>query len=441
MAVTTRPSASRSPAPGKAGQGYVPALDGLRGIAVLLVLGLHIGLAVLPGGQVGVFLFFSLSGFLITLLLLDGSHGNVWEILRRFYVRRALRLLPAWFVVVASCVVVALMWPSMDRAPATLEGLPMVLVHLGNWVRALEGSGSLGMLDHTWSLAVEEQFYLVWPIVLLLVLRATGRIWAAAAVAGLGCISAVAARFAVDGDGEAALTRIYNGTDTQADHLLLGCVLAVVVVLLRERDGLDRLRTVLTWLAVPAALFLAAVVLVFPFAGAGTPYRVALTGVAVASAVVVGAAYLSGQGRIARVLTAPWLRWVGVRSYGLYLWHYPVILVVTAADVVPFTLPKQVLEVALSVAMAAASYRWIEAPFLRRREPLGGGSGAGPSGAPPPPVAARRRHIATTSSATQTGGGPWAGMQRDGSTDPATPTGGAPTTRPPLPAGADALGR
>jgi peptidoglycan/LPS O-acetylase OafA/YrhL len=406
------------------------------------VLGLHIGLAALPGGQVGVFLFFSLSGFLITLLVLDGSHGSVWGVLRWFYARRALRLLPAWFVVLASSVVVALMWPSMDRAAATIDGLPMVLLQLGNWVRAFEGSGSLGMLDHTWSLAVEEQFYLVWPVVLLLVLRATGRIWAVAAVAGLGGVSAVAARFAVEGTGEPALTRLYNGTDTQADPLLLGCLLAVIVVHVRERGVLERLRTVLTWLAVPAAMFLAAVVLVFPFDGAGTPYRIALTAVAVASAVIVGATYLSGQGRIARALTAPWLRWVGMRSYGLYLWHYPVILVVTAADVVSFTLPKQVLEVALSVAVAAASYRWIEAPFLRRRERFPGRNrAAGGSDAPPSSVAGGRRTIATSSSATQTGGGPWAGMLRETSTVPAASREGTSTSRPPLPAGAAVAGR
>ncbi len=356
------PGGARSPV------AHVPALDGLRGVAVLLVVGLHVGLAVLPGGQVGVLLFFSLSGFLITSLLLEDLRGDRTGALRRFYARRALRLLPAWLAVVATCGLLAWMWPAMDRAEATLDGLPMVLLHLGNWVRAFEGSGSLGVLDHTWSLAVEEQFYLVWPLVLLLVLRMTGRLWAVAAVAGAGCGAALATRLAVDGTGTDALSRVYNGTDTQADHLMLGCALAVLVVIARERDGLPRLRTVLTALAVPAAAFLAALTVFFPFEYASTSYRLSLSAVALASAVVVGAAALSDEGRVAQLLGVSWLRWVGVRSYGLYLWHYPVILVVTSTRLVPYTLPKQVLEVALSCAVVALSYRWVEQPFLRRRE-------------------------------------------------------------------------
>ncbi|RZU34131.1 peptidoglycan/LPS O-acetylase OafA/YrhL [Blastococcus saxobsidens] len=347
---------------------HVPALDGLRGVAVMLVMGLHVGLAVVPGGQVGVLIFFSLSGFLITQLLLDDLRGQRQRVLRRFYARRALRLVPAWLSVVVACGVLAWLWPEMERAEATIDGLPMVLLHLGNWSRAFEGAGSLGVLDHTWSLAVEEQFYLVWPFVLLLVLRLTRRMWVVAAVAGTGCCAALAARMAVDGVGAGALDRVYNGTDTQADHLMLGCALAVVVTLARERGGVPQLRAVLTRLAAPAAIFLAALTVVFPFEGASVGYRLTLSAVAVASAVLVGAAYLSGAGCIAQVLGAAWLRWAGVRSYGLYLWHYPVIAVVTSTGLVPFTLPKQVIEVALSLAVAAASYRWVEQPFLRRKK-------------------------------------------------------------------------
>ncbi|MFD2092774.1 acyltransferase family protein [Blastococcus deserti] len=348
--------------------GHVPALDGLRGVAVLLVIGMHIGLAALPGGQVGVLLFFSLSGFLITLLLLQDVGTGAQGTLRRFYARRALRLLPAWAAMVAACAGLALIWPTMERAPETLQGLPMVLVQAGNWVRAFQGSGSLGMLDHTWSLAVEEQFYLVWPVVLLLVLRLTGRLWPVAAVAVAGCCAAMVARLSVDGVDEEALSRVYNGTDTQADHLLLGCALAVVVTAAGHRGSLPVLRAALTRLALPAALFLAAIVVTLPFEDAEPAYRLALAGIAVASAVLVGAAYLSDGGRVAPLLGAPWLRWTGARSYGLYLWHYPVILLVSATGLVPYTRPKQVLEVALSFTVAALSYRWIEQPFLRRRE-------------------------------------------------------------------------
>jgi len=261
--------------------GRRPALDGLRGVAIALVLVGHSGpVSLQPVAWAGVTLFFGLSGFLITALLLEERRDQGRIDLGRFWARRARRLLPALFVMLA--VTGSIMWGIGVR----LDPIP-VLAYYGNWVQAT--GGDLELWRHTWSLAIEEQFYLVWP--LLIVAMRSRR--ALLTVCGVGSALSLASLLAHWHD----FVRAYYGTDTRVWALLAGAALAAVYVGSTRRD---------------------------PWAP--------------------------------RFLSASALRWLGARSYAIYLWHYPLTLMMW-----------QPLGIALSFVIAEVSWRYVERPFLSRR--------------------------------------------------------------------------
>jgi len=348
---------------------HVPALDGLRAVAVLVVFASHADLGV-PGGSTGVYLFFSLSGFLITSLLLQehARHGRIDLV--AFWVRRALRLLPAVLVMVGVVTLAAVTVTGIPRAAETVDGAPAALFYYANWARAFgQDEVGLGLFEHTWSLAVEEQFYVVWPLVLVAVLARFGGPRAVLGVALTGAALAVAARLLVTDEPDAAYPRLYNGTDTQADHLLLGAALAAALMI----DGRWRtaVRRVIGVALAPAVLVLVAAVLATPDRATSDTYRVGLTIVAVSCAVVVGAVYLGGR-PFGRILGSRPLVWIGVRSYALYLWHYPIVMVLreTGLD----TGRWWAVVLAVSLAAADLSYRVVEQPFLRLKDRWPSGS-------------------------------------------------------------------
>jgi peptidoglycan/LPS O-acetylase OafA/YrhL len=322
--------------------GERPALYGLRGVAVLLVLFAH---GLMPGveaaGSVGVVVFFALSGFLIATLLLEETDRNGRVSVRSFYWRRAVRLLPALFVMLAAVSIVDL-FHSGFTSPRFQLG---TLLYVANWTRMAAGHGT-DALGHTWSLAIEEQFYLIAPFVVIALRRHPMRLLGLCAAGAFGSLALRAVLEAAGADGY----RIYSGTDVRLDGLLLGVGLAVVMRTWAPRPG--RLLTGVAWVAVALAA-------VGP--AGGYWYLVLMPFVVAAATVVVIARSLDG----APFLEARWLRWVGVRSYGVYLWHYPLAMFALRYDGHRWLVLTA--SVVGGIGLAAVSWAFIERPLLRLR--------------------------------------------------------------------------
>jgi len=344
--------------------GYVPALDGLRAIAIIGVLADHTGYGVFHDGGFGVDVFFVLSGFLITTLLLEEFEGTGGFSLSLFWWRRGGRLLPALAVVCAFVAVTFSVYRPTDWQK-TLYGVGASALYLSAWVRAFNLS-SLGWMGHTWTLAVEEWFYILWPIAAVLALR---RNRLGLFVASLASV-AVAYRLVSEHTFSSAY--LINAPDQQANLLLIGCALAVL--LLRRRELLS------PSVAVPSAWIALAMlaVLLGGLAGERTThglrfYSGEITLIGIATAVVITATLLAPASLIARGLGVRPAVWVGKRSYGIYLWHYP--LMGLATPVHTYTgvtlLASRLVVIVSSFVAAAGSYRWIERPCIRavrRRE-------------------------------------------------------------------------
>ncbi|MFF7445504.1 MULTISPECIES: acyltransferase family protein [unclassified Streptomyces] len=347
--------------------GRVGQLDGLRTLAVALVLVYHVDHTLVPGGSVAVDVFFTISGFVITRLLLAEytRHGTI--ALLPFYRRRWLRLVPALLALCVVCLVLAAT-TSLWAFDGSWQAVGLAATFVTNVVRAVEsGPYSGGPLAHTWSLGVEEQFYLLWPLLLSLFLRRLRARTVLLCTAAL-CVLPFLWRCALWAPD--ATHRIYNGTDTRADQLLAGALVAVVLARLRADD--PRLALLRTWsgrLAGPALALLALVSWRVPVTGdlgAWTVlwYTVGFLGVAVVSATLVAGLELRPEGRLSRLLAFPPLAWTGRHlSYGIYLWHYPVVRLLASLGVKDELLSATVV---LTVVMALLSYYVIEAPFLRR---------------------------------------------------------------------------
>ncbi len=347
------------------------ALDGVRGVAVLLVVAYHLEVPYsVRGGSIGVTTFFVLSGFLITTLLLREANATGRVGIRRFYARRALRLLPALAVFVAAVVVYALVTArSDDTVPASFA----VVFYGANWVRAIRGFTTLGLFEHTWSLSVEEQFYLLWPAVVLVAGVVAPRSRRAAVVLGASVAGIVASfvwRFALwnPADPSGAAARLYNGTDAAADQLLIGCALAALLVI--GSDALRRrLGVACGWLAPAALAFLLWVAMFRP--GGTTPSNTHLyltwgqTAFSMAAAVIIAAAVLAPAALISRALAVRPLVAVGRVSYGLYLWHYPVIVVIDERLTGVPDPVRWVTALAIACTITILSWVVVERPCLR----------------------------------------------------------------------------
>lgn len=318
--------------------GHRPGLDGLRGVAILLVLACHTIERQWPNalGSAGVTVFFTLSGFLITALLLEEVDRAGVVSWAGFYRRRAVRLIPALAVMLAALgsliVTAGLLRPS---------ALVWVALYVANW------SGVAGVdmsaLSHMWSLAIEEQFYLVWPVVLIASRRLRH---GPLTVAGFGIVVAVVLRFTL-WDGGAGAVRVGRGSDTRMDALLIGCALAVLVT-----SGV-RLRVPGSVVAAASAVALVAVVSA-PESWSTNVLAPTVVPWVTALALVYA---LAEPGW----LTGPVLRWFGRRSYGIYLWHYPMIYLTAVA---PGNQAAIVAALLVSLAVAELSWRYVERPLM-----------------------------------------------------------------------------
>ena len=353
---------------------YIPGFDGIRAIAVVGVLVYHSGVTLFPGGFLGVDVFFVLSGFLITSLLLEQLESRGTVSFRCFYAGRARRLLPPLAVLLLLCSVLVLT-VARDAAAQFREHAVAAFFYVTNWAfiaqdqSYFEAMGRPALLQHLWSLAVEEQFYLLWPLMLYGLYRWSGRYAVGvAAFAGALASTVLMTSWAVFADmpASADASRLYFGTDTHCMGLLLGAAVATVWRPTRlsehlgpaQRTGLN----VIGWLGV--AGILAAFVLVRE--DSVWLYRGGFLVVAVVSVAAVAMAAhpaISFGGILGR---EP-LRYLGRRSYGLYLYHWPIFLVLRPGVDLPFDgIPVIVVRLGLTLVVAELSYRFVEMPIRRR---------------------------------------------------------------------------
>jgi peptidoglycan/LPS O-acetylase OafA/YrhL len=347
-----------------------PGLDGVRALAVLTVIGFHEGASGLPGGFLGVDIFFVLSGFLITDLLIARYDRTGRLHLADFWTRRARRLLPALAVMlVVVTAAAAVIEPAREAslrlallAAATYTSNWYQILHHVSYFAAISQAGAPPPFDHLWSLAIEEQFYLVWPLIVWCVIVRLDARRARVSCALMGAaVSALvmAIQYTPGGDPSA----VYYGTGTHASALLTGAALALAWPLRRlaaipaahagrlDMAGIAGL-VVLAW---AAGHFSGSDPLVYP---------VGLLLAALAAAGLVAAA--AGNGVIAALTSIRPLRWIGVRSYGIYLWHWPVIALGIALAGPDASSPwLWLVETGITIALASASWRFIETPIMR----------------------------------------------------------------------------
>ncbi len=369
----TRPSAT--------GKGRVIGLDGLRAVAVVLVMAFHFGVGWLQGGFFGVDIFYVLSGYLITGLLL-GEYRRAGRIkLSAFWLRRARRLLPALLIVLVAVTLMVRFAEPAGLYPDFRMSALSALFYFSNWWQiAVSGNyfvlnGPASPLTHTWSLAVEEQFYLVWPFVVLAVMhlaRTFSR--GVRALLALSVVGAVASavEMALLFHPGANTTRVYFGTDTHAQSILVGSALAcamTIVQMRRGEEGMDPaarslpLRVVLVLLG---AAGLAAVVSLSSFLSGSSSltYEGGFALCALSTAAVITAVVCVPGGAMARLLGLAPLVWLGTISYGVYLWHYPVFVYLDNSRTGLSGLPLLVVRFAATVALATASYYLVERPVI-----------------------------------------------------------------------------
>ncbi len=353
------------PRPSEPGQRYVPGLDGIRALAVISVIIYHLGIPGAQGGMLGVGVFFTLSGYLITDILLTTWRRQGTLALGHFWARRARRLLPALFVMLA----VVSVWVAVFDAGQLNQVRRQVLaaaVYLSNWSTiAYNGSYFARFaaplpLDHLWSLAIEEQFYLVWPWLLLIgIWTARTRVRLALLTLGLAAISIILMSSLYHPGYDP--TRVYEGTDTRAFGLLIGAALAMVWPMRPPRIARPAaVRNLLDAAGVVGLIVIGLLVWrTNPYSHFLYPWGFVFLSLGTAAVV---AAVVNPASNLGAVLGWRPLRWTGVRSYGIYLWQWPVI-VLAAPGQTGFYLPRAALEVAVTLILATVSWRYIEDPI------------------------------------------------------------------------------
>ena len=350
---------------------YIPAIDGLRAVAVIAVLLYHLGVSWIPGGFLGVDLFFVISGYVITRLLLDSIQRSGGLDLRAFYKSRLRRLLPPLvFMIVTTTLFIGVWAP--DTIKRLLTDTPFSLMGVMNWwlvfrqADYFEAIGRPPLLQHTWSLGVEAQFYLVWPLILLLVLRQLGRkiIPAAALFIAIGSgVALLLVSLSIDSNSSQSVSHVYFGTDTHSIGLFLGAALAVnwipqnlkVDIAKRAQDVIDGIG-VFGFLGILAC---------FLFIDQGNPtlYKIAfplaeIFGCAIIMSIVHPAS------RFAPLLQGKAILWIGERSYAIYLWHWIIFQVTRpSVDLAGASWALYALRILIVFALADISLRWVELPF------------------------------------------------------------------------------
>lgn len=353
--------------------GYLPGLDGLRALAIIGVLLYHADIDWLPGGFLGVDVFFVISGFLITSLILEEYDRSGRIDFRRFYLGRARRLLPA-VVVLLVVIGIAVLFVYQDALSAFRQDALATIFYVNNWWYVLvdqsyfESMGRPPLLKHLWSLSVEEQFYLIWPVIALLLVRSGGRplvrrialLLAAASTVWMAVI-AIRNGYPIEADP----SRAYFGTDSHSMGLLVGAALATVWRPGRLSANIPR--TTQAIVTATGIVALGVVIAFYLFVGEFTPwlYRGGFLALAFFTTVLIAAATHPAS-VLGPALGVGVLRYLGRRSYGIYLWHWPIFMVTRPGIDVPWSEPVAfAVRIALTLGIAELSYRLVEMPIRR----------------------------------------------------------------------------
>lgn len=329
---------------------YLPQLDGLRAVAVLSVVVFHARTEFLPGGYIGVDVFFVLSGFLITQIIGTEIRRSGKFSFKNFYLRRALRLFRRcsyW----PPCALAYWLIPNIPQASESLVGTAAAVTYSSSWIAATKAA-ELGTMLPTWSLSVEEHFYLVWPIVLILGLKLPVN-WRWIAYSSLVFVIFFPVIMFFTFGWE--LERLYYAPDTRAGQLLIGC--SAALLLHRVSLQISNLAALCSSLLLIAYAFFDGNLVPENFYSHGGIVVIPLLGIVV----IIWVAQRS-QGMVHRALSSRPMVWIGQRSYGIYLWNLPLIGALAFLGSSPGAL---VVKALICLLIPAASYTWVEKPFLK----------------------------------------------------------------------------
>lgn len=351
-------------------------LDGLRACAVAIVSLFHIFVVYTPswnplrpsGGFLGVDMFYVLSGFLISSILLSEVNERGRVSIRSFYSRRALRLFPALAVLLVVVGVASAIFTDQDWSRPSLLALPWVVLYVGNWNAAIYGGKiPLGALGHTWSLAVEEQFYLLWPLVLSLVVRHFNKRTQVAGLLMVVALVEMCYRYVALKHLGFSFNRVYYGTDAASDGLLLGCALAFYLDGREWRPFSLRVARGIDVATVAASVVLVVLVMRLSFLSARGIWF-GISAADLCTTVILLNLVTRPIPLLRLILGSSMFVWVGRRSYGIYLWVTAVIFLVQPLGTHGLgSYPYNALVLLVGLTAAALSYRIVELPFLRKK--------------------------------------------------------------------------
>ena len=350
---------------------HISSIDGLRAIAVTAVVLYHLGISWIPGGFLGVDLFFVISGYVITRLILDSINQSSALDLRAFYAARIRRIFPGFLFMVICTIIFIGVW-APEAIKRFLSDLPYALSGTLNWALVarnqdyFETIGRPPLLQHTWSLAVELQFYLVWPIILLTVLKYFGKKNIARIALIIAIISGTAlflVSLQLDQANAAQVSHIYFGTDTHSLGLFLGSALAVSWIPQNLSANITRrAQDVIDGIGVVGLLGLISTFLFIDESNASL-YRIAFPLAGIFGCLVI-ISLVHPASRFAPIISTPPFRWIGQRSYGIYIWHWVIFQVTRpSVDLSGETWALYLARVLLVLALADISLRWVEIPF------------------------------------------------------------------------------